>query len=732
MTSSARMKKAYPSRAILLGLSAIALVGGLWLYGKRDKQEQALPVVVTPTSATPATAEASPVTESVPTMDMPLWVVNPNLLDLELLADGKTAIAVGTEGTILRSEDDGKSYRRIDSGTREYLAKLLVERATGSILVIGSGGTLLRSDDEGNRFERVPLTESVTLSAIAQSESTNRIVFVGDSGVAYASDDDGHTFTKEATGVASYLAELMAIRGKQGRFVAGGDNGALLVREKEGRWRDTKVTEGKFVTALRVLPDGVVLVGLQDGRLLRSADEGDHWGEVQRTQPDHYAVGFDSSDNGEIVIVRARKEPLLLSTNAGRTFEKLDYSPTPGTSPLAWLDGQGFVGLAGNRGILRSDPTGRVWDVATSKHPALAAKVIVNPRTRTLLAVGHSGFVGRSTDRGKTLELVHPDLGGLIRSIARDPKTDVIVGVGLDTTLVRSTDGGKTYARLPITVPPQAELSAVTFEPKTAAFVAATTEGHILRSTDGGRSFSQQTTLSKSVFELLSLGDRRLLALCSELGAQISLDGGQHFRSAMPQVQATLRHAQRLGNPATLLAMGDQGVLFRSTDGGASFQAVTSPSPNNLRKSDFEAQTNRLWLVGDRGTVLVSDDLATTFRIVPVPTEENLFSVGSTENGDTVFIGGNGGILLRSDDHGKTFTTIPTGSFQPIRVTQLDPSSGQFVIAGVGGLLMRTTDNKTPRRVRGRFEGRFDQVLFHEPTRTMVIAGDRLLRLGGN
>jgi len=130
--------------------------------------------------------------------------------------------------------------------------------------------------------------------------------------------------------------------------------------------------------------------------------------------------------------------------------------------------------------------------------------------------------------------------------------------------------------------------------------------------------------------------------------------------------------------------------------------------------------------------VLVSDDLATTFRIVPVPTEENLFSVGSTENGDTVFIGGNGGILLRSDDHGKTFTTIPTGSFQPIRVTQLDPSSGQFVIAGVGGLLMRTTDNKTPRRVRGRFEGRFDQVLFHEPTRTMVIAGDRLLRLGGN
>ncbi len=157
-----------------------------------------------------------------------------------------------------------------------------------------------------------------------------------------------------------------------------------------------------------------------------------------------------------------------------------------------------------------------------------------------------------------------------------------------------------------------------------------------------------------------------------------------------------------------------------------------SPSRNNLRKGTFEAQTQRLWVVGDKGTLLLSDDLAKTFRVVPVPTEENLFSVGSTEDGNTLFVGGNGGTLLSSDAHGKSFARVPTGSRQPVRITQLDPSSGQFVIAGVGGLLMRTTDGKVPHRLQGRFEGRFDQVLFHEPSRALVIAGDRLMRLEGD
>lgn len=720
------------ARTVLIGITAAALLGAIGLYRAQERPpataSSALPALTG--TAVPTAEEVQPVPEAP--FDRTLKVANPNLLDFQLYPDGRTVVVVGTEGTILRSEDDGRTYAPIDTGTREYLSKVLIDRGTGATLAVGSGGIVLRSEDQARTFARVALAETRVISSIAQSEASREIVLVGEGGLAYVSTDGGQHFSREDPGSTAYLTELVALAGPHKRFVAAGDKGALLVREGPGQWRGTKATDDRFVTALVALPDGTLLAGLQDGRMLRSADAGDNWAQTHVEQPDHYVYGFHAALTGDIVLARNRKEPFLLSTDGGRHFDKLAFGRETGITALTWQEGTGFVGLAGNGTVLSSDALARHWQASTSKQPARASKVLRNPQTRSILAAGGSGYLGRSADGGKSFDVIHPDLGSLIRGVAWDSRTDTLVGVGLDSTVVRSTDGGRTYHRQKLTLARGDELSAITFDPHSSAFVAGTTEGAIYRSTDGGLSFIRRGAAAKPVLQLLALGSGRILAVGSAEGLLLSTDGGNQFRVAQGGgTKTVLRRVTRAPNSPIVVAIGDGGTILRSANLGESFERVmpTDGLAATLRGLWFEPKSNRLWVVGDQGTLLLSEDTGKSFRRVAVPTVENLFVVGGSDDAKSLMLGGNAGTLLRSYDLGQTFAPLPTESNQPIRVIEPDPSSGGFVIAGVGGLLMRSSSiQEVPRRTTGRFDGRFDHAIYHEPSKAMLVFGDRLLR----
>lgn len=46
--------------------------------------------------------------------------------------------------------------------------------------------------------------------------------------------------------------------------------------------------------------------------------------------------------------------------------------------------------------------------------------------------------------------------------------------------------------------------------------------------------------------------------------------------------------------------------------------------------------------------------------------------------------------------------------------------------------MLRTAAGKRLVRIAGTFEGRMDAALFHQPTKTIFIGGDRLLGIGSH
>jgi photosystem II stability/assembly factor-like uncharacterized protein len=671
------------------------------------------------------TSKSAPLPD-VPYVELALSIVNPNLLDVEVHPDGDLVFAVGTEGTLLRSDDDAKTFGHCATRTREYLTRVAVESGSGVVLVTGSGGTLLRSSDRGRTFESLEFEERGVLTDIAQSTRDNTLVIVGEGGTARVSRDGGESFVRENTGVSSALSEVVATS-RSGRFIAAGDAGVVVVRHSTGQWKRVELPSSAFATALERLPDDTVIAAFGDGLVFRSEDEGDSFQVAHHGTPNDYVLAIDADADGGQLLLRARQRPALLSRDRARTFESLGEKWPASVTALRWVNGRGFWGTTATGGVVKSDLMVGKFVQASSGSAGRAHAIVQNPRTGTLIAVGASGFISRSRFDADEVEVVRPDLGGLIRAVAWDPRRDVVIGVGLDGTVVRSTDGGRSYGRVPIVLPPKAELSAVTFEPQSRAFVAATTTGALFRSLDGGRTFSPRVDLGAQVFELVPSGYGEVLAL-TDSGARSSNDGGSSFRSVMAQSRAPLR-AARFVDEAVAVAVGDAGGIYRRATSQGPFSVVASSATATLRALALDGKKRRVFVVGDHGTLLVSEDQGEHFSSVTVPTEENLFVIAISDDGDWLYVGGNAGTLLRSGDGGRSFELVATGSRQPIRAIAFDPVAREFVVGGVGGLLMRTRGLRTPERVAGRFGGRFDNLLYHGPSRTMIVAGDRLMRI---
>ncbi|HEP9463104.1 WD40/YVTN/BNR-like repeat-containing protein [Pseudomonas aeruginosa] len=112
-----------------------------------------------------------------------------------LFADGRGGLyATAERGQILRSEDQGKSWRYLDTGYEGTLWSGAV-LGDGSLLVGGQRGTLLHGSADGQAWRRVPLASKSSITAIAVSGP--QVVAVGLDGLMVRSQDGGVSFEEQ-------------------------------------------------------------------------------------------------------------------------------------------------------------------------------------------------------------------------------------------------------------------------------------------------------------------------------------------------------------------------------------------------------------------------------------------------------------------------------------------------------------------------------------------------------
>jgi photosystem II stability/assembly factor-like uncharacterized protein len=115
---------------------------------------------------------------------------------------GGGAVAVGEAGTLLTKSGPDRPWRLEPSGTTATLFCAL--RADGALYLLGDRGTILRRRDGEARFTRI---ESGTARALyAAFAAGGRLLVVGDRGTILSSED-GERFARQRGGVRRFMRQ---------------------------------------------------------------------------------------------------------------------------------------------------------------------------------------------------------------------------------------------------------------------------------------------------------------------------------------------------------------------------------------------------------------------------------------------------------------------------------------------------------------------------------------------
>lgn len=229
-------------------------------------------------------------------------------------------VAAGQRGILFRSRDAGATWEKLASGTeRNLLSVDFVDDQVG--VAVGDYGTILRTQDGGTTWSVVPLPTALSLPEdIAEIIDPGDVLLyeadllpggrgwiVGEFGVVLTTNDAGATWSSQTSGVDTTLFGLTFIDENHG-WAAGLEQVILRTTDGGVTWEKQNVPgRSGFVLAVydvAVAGQNGWAIG-DSGFLLRSTDGGATWEKVEL--PIQFAanwlrgIGLTAAGNGFVV-----------------------------------------------------------------------------------------------------------------------------------------------------------------------------------------------------------------------------------------------------------------------------------------------------------------------------------------------------------------------------------------------------------------------------------------------
>ncbi len=312
-------------------------------------------------------------------------LITPKALHAAMLAvasAGKRLVAAGERGTILYSDDAGKSWRQAAVPVSVSLTALqFVDNKVG--WAVGHQGVVLRTADGGatwsKRFDGVQAATLVLRDAEASFgperdkavadakrlvedgpdkpfldlyfDSPNTGYVLGAYNMMFRTTDGGATWQPWQSRVANPKGlHLYGMRGAAGAIYLAGEQGLLLRSTDKGASFSPLPTpyKGSYFGLLAAHGGTLLAYGLR-GNVFRSGDQGASWSQVNTGVQASLAAGTVMAD-GAMVLV-SQGGDVLVSRDDGRTFA----AQTATALPLAAVAqaGDGALVVAGLRGLRR-------------------------------------------------------------------------------------------------------------------------------------------------------------------------------------------------------------------------------------------------------------------------------------------------------------------------------------------------------------------------------------------
>lgn len=347
-------------------------------------------VAGSPAMATPsaAGAPAAPAVPAVPAALTEPALISPKALGASTLAvarAGDRLVAAGERGTVLWSDDGGKTWQQARVPVRAGLTALrFVDARTG--WAVGHLGVILKTEDGGKTWmlQLDGLRAARALLAAATDDASRRasqrlveegadkpwfdlealdgqrVIAVGAYGLAMATRDGGRTWDplplRAVNPRGLHLYGVRAVGGPGGAWVIAGEQGLLLRSSDDGVSFTALASpyKGSFFGLLSTRSGALLAYGLR-GSVYRSGDAGASWDKVELGTPVSLQAGLERADRGELTLL-AQNGELFVSTDDGHRFTR--RPPPAGPLPAAGLAAapDGAWVIASLRGTRRASP----------------------------------------------------------------------------------------------------------------------------------------------------------------------------------------------------------------------------------------------------------------------------------------------------------------------------------------------------------------------------------------
>lgn len=540
-----------------------------------------------------------------------------------------SAVAVGTGGRIVTTEDAGWTWIERPSGTNKTLHD--IERD----VAVGDGGVVLIGYGEGITWQKwagVP-TVKTALRCVAQTtrDSDHYILIVGDSGIVMHTTNNGST----------WLIDTLTVDGSQ-----------------------KKPTFRSCAYLNRNLP---VVVG--DNGVIFYLNSLRHWEQaVAGTTQNLIAISKPTIRHPQSVVIG----------DGGIVLGSVDailWEPLPSISDVQLRDVvfvNKFIGYAvGDNGqLLKSTDNGVSWFAQLSNTNEMLRSVSVDNNEVHGFAVGANGTVLSTFNGG--MQTIAPanwrqldalPVGTSLRAV-QCVTDSLFVAVGDAGVIVRSTDRGATWNQVPNTV--QGHLQGIAFSSPARGFVVSSI-GEIHWSNDSGKTWKEVLTERLGGYTAITCVNARTWFAVTDAEIVRSLDSGKTWQDISPDFPSDDYDYSSVSFMDTLrgTVVGWRGSILTTTDGGDTWIKDTADfagrsfSSVSVSSSGFGIITSRT------GNIMQTMDGVTWTRILQL---EPTFDCVSVTNSGRATMGGWKTTLGVSTDFGTTWQFAPPDAHRPLDV----------------------------------------------------------------
>ena len=568
-----------------------------------------------------------------------------------------------------------------------------------SVIAVGSNGTIIRSTDNGASWKKQTSGTTVVLKSVFFIDADVGWI-VGDIGTILHTDDGGTTWEAQASGITNHLESVFFTDSNRGWAVG---HGGTILRTTNGGMNWTSQTSGTTVTLYSAFfIDHRTGWAVGSHIVLHTADGGATWVSINHNRQLH-SVFFTDANTGWAVGEDPKNSKIFHTTDGGRNwivqfdggYNGVLNSVFFTDTSMGWAVGgsQHYWGYAG--AIYRTTNGGTTWTLYPPGPPATFEylhSVFFGDRLNgwvvgsygTMLQTTNGGITwtgnGATSDELRSIFFIDANQGWAVGGAWSS------IPVLTSTIILHTTNGGTTWSSQPTGL--TEKLRSVVFADINTGW-AVGEGGSILHTVDGGTTWTAQASLTGGIIHSVFFIDSAtgwLVGGSERSVVRHTTNGGTTWTKQRAETVEWL-YSVHFANENLGWTVGSEGTIFHTTNGGTRWLSQASGTATTLR-SVFFTDASTGWIVGDGGTVLSTTNGGTTWIVQPSPTTSSLESVFMLDS-STGWIAVSNGTVLHTIDGGATWMVQPTPTGSLYSVFFLDASSGW--VTGPGGIILHTT-----------------------------------------